>query len=240
MFFAFRIAASAAFFGLLLLSAQPADAREIQLGAVTYDARPERQVINVGGEQLRGIRFEVRQSDVDVQDIKVVYGDGLSEDIRVRQVFRAGSSSRVFELAAPRRNVKQVIVTFSPMGPAKLVFFGVSSGAEPAADWVRLGCKDVRFFVDRDTLKVGIAEGRFNAIRLRVRYSPIEVFSLRVTFGNGSRQDVRVNEFIPAGGGTRPINLAGSNRGIDRIELIYRSIPTNKGSAEVCIDGLKQ
>ena len=52
--------------------------------------------------------------------------------------------------------------------------------------------------------------------------------------------DVPVREFIPPGGGSRPIDLPGNNRGIDRIEMIYRSMPTLTGTAEVCIDGLER
>jgi hypothetical protein len=49
-----------------------------------------------------------------------------------------------------------------------------------------------------------------------------------------------VREVIPPGGGTRPIELAGRERGIERIEMIYRAMLSNKGTAEVCIDGLER
>jgi hypothetical protein len=143
--------------------------------------------------------------------------------------------------------VKQVIVNFLPKGPARIVFFGIEGGGGgggggggAGGDWVRLGCKDVRFLVDKDTLKVGRQEGRFSALRLKVRKSAVEMFNLRVTFGNGTRLDVPVRELIPPGGGSRPIDLPGNSRGIDRIEMIYRSMPTLNGTAEVCIDGLER
>jgi hypothetical protein len=225
----------------------PAAAREVPIGSITYDAQPEREVINVGGREgeFRGFRFEVRQSDVEVLDLRIVYGNGQTEDVRVRQLFRAGSSSRVIELGSPRRALRQVIINFLPRGPARIVFFGVTGyggggggTGGGGGEWVRLGCKDVRFLIDRDTLKVGRQEGRFSALRIKVRKAPVEIFSLRVTFGNGSRMDVPVREMIPPGGNSRPIDLPGNNRGIDRIEMIYRSMPSVLGTAEVCIDGL--
>jgi hypothetical protein len=225
----------------------PAEAREVPIGSITHEARPEREVINVGGREgeFRGIRFEVRQSDVEVLDLRIVYGNGQTEDVRVRQLFRAGSSSRVIDLGSPRRALKQVIVTFTPKGPARIVFFGVEGsgaggGGGGGGEWVRLGCKDVRFLIDRDTVKVNRPDSRFTSVRLKVRRAPVEIFSLRVTFGNGSRVDLPVREFIPPGGGSRPIDLPGNNRGIDRIEMIYRSVPTMTGTAEVCIDGMER
>ena len=45
---------------------------------------------------------------------------------------------------------------------------------------------------------------------------------------------------IPPGGVSRPIDFNGVYRGIDRIEMIYRALPTFKGTAEVCVDGLER
>ena len=231
-----------------IITGATADAREVPIGSITYEGRPEqREVINVGGREgeFRAFRFEVRQNDVEVLDVRVVYANGLTEDIRVRQVLRAGSSSRVIELGSPRRALKQIVITFIPRGPARILFFGIDGpgggggGGEGMGDWVRLGCKDVRFLVDRAPLRVG-RDGRFAALRLKVRNAPVEMFSLRVTFGNGARLDVPVREVLLPGTGSRPIDLMGNNRGIDRIDMLYRSIPTNKGTAEVCIDGLER
>ena len=239
-----KAALAAIFLGLLATGA--AQAREVPIGSVTYQAQPEREVLNVGGREgeFRAFRFEVRQSDVEVTDLRIVYNNGQTEDVRIRQLFRAGTSSRVIELGSPRRGLKQVIINFLPKGPARIVFFGIEGGGGGGGggggDWVRLGCKDVRFLIDRDTIKVGKQEGRFSALRVKVRRSPVEMFNLRVTFGNGTRMDVPVRELIPPGGNSRPIDLPGNNRGIDRIEMIYRSMPSLNGTAEVCIDGLER
>ena len=234
--------------GILGLGSLPAGAREVPIGSITFEARPEREVINVGGREgeFRAFRFEVRQSDVEVLDLRIVYGNGQTEDVRIRQLFRAGSSSRAIELGSPRRALKQIVINYLPKGPARILFFGIDGaggggggGGGGMGGWVRLGCKDVRFLVDRDTLRVG-RDGRFGALRLKVRNAPVEMFSLRVTFGNGARLDLPVREVLMPGTGSRPIDLVGNNRGIDRIDMLYRSIPTNKGTAEVCIDGLER
>jgi hypothetical protein len=241
-----RAVIAATVLGLVIPIGGAVEAREVSIGSITYDGAPQREVINAGGEPFRSIRFEVRQNDVEVLDIRVVYDNGATEDIRVRQLFRAGGSSRNFDLSNSRRGVRQIIVNFVPKGPARLVFFGDGAGGGGGGngggdgDWSQLGCRDIRFLADRDTLKVGQFDRRFSAVRLKVRKAAVEVSSLRITFGNGSRQDVRVGELIPPGGTSRPITLDGGNRAIDRIEMMYRSIPTNKGTAEICVDGVER
>ena len=224
----------------------PPGAREFPIGTINYDAQPQREVITLrrGEGQFRGIRLEVRQSDVDLRDLRVTYDDGSSEVIRVNQLVRAGGSTRVFDVDSRRREVRSVAVTYMPQGAARIVLFGVGGMPGPGpgpgpVDWTRLGCKDVKFLVDRDTLKVN-REGRFGALRLSVRKTPVEMFSLRISYLSGAKQDVPIREMIMPGVPTRPIELLGRERGIERIEMIYRAMISNKGIAEVCIDGLER
>lgn len=220
------------------LAAGSAQAREQLIGTAVYEQRPQRDVVEVGAREgaFKAIRFEVKGSDVEVLDLRIVYGNGATEDIRVRQLFKAGSSSRVIDLSGRQRAIRQIIVTYVAKGPARIQFFGVE-GAAAAASWERLGCKDVGFLVDRDVIRVGRREGAFSAIRIKVRKAPVEFYDLRVVYGNGDSQSFRVRALVPAGGESKPIDLDGRSRGIDRIEMIYRAVPTFKGTAEVCIEG---
>ena len=220
--------------------AGPAIAKEVAIGSAVYEPRPQRDVVEVGGREgaFKAIRFEVRGNDVEVLGLRVVYGNGSTEDINVRQVFRAGSSSRIIDLAGRQRAIRQIVVTYMAKGPARIQFFGVEGAAQ--TNWERLGCKEVNFGVDRDTLRVGRSEGTFRAIRLKVRHAPVEFYDLRVVFGNGRSESFRVRAVVPAGGESRAIDLDGKTRGIDRIEMIYRSIPSYKGKAEVCVEGLQR
>ena len=234
-------ATTAFFFGVAVFSMVPVQAKEQSLGTAVYEAKPQRDVVDVGAKEgaFKAIRFEVKGSDVEVLDLKVVYGSGAADDIPVRQSFKAGSTSKTLDLAGRQRAIKQIVVTYKAKGPARIQFFGIE-GAAATASWERLGCQTVGFGVDRDVVKVGRKEGAFSAIRLKVRQAPIEIFDLKVVFGNGRSQDIRVRTKIAAGGETRKIDLKGDERGIDRVQLIYRSIPTFKGKAEVCVDGLQR
>lgn len=225
-----------------LVPLHSAVAKEVPIGTISHDGKSQRAIISVGGRdgQFRAIRFEVRQADVEILGLTVAYGNGAREDLKVRQTFKAGSSSRVIDLSGARRAIKQIVVSYKARRPARIAFFGVEGQAGGTAAWEKLACKEVSFGVDKDTVNVGRKEGAFRSIRLKVRKAPIEIYTLRVTFGNGVRQDLNVRSVIGNGGETRQLDLTGNIRGLDRVELLYRSIPTFKGKAEVCVEGLQR
>jgi hypothetical protein len=105
--------------------------------------------------------------------------------------------------------------------------------------WELLGEQSVGFGVDRDVIRVGRREGRFSALALEVRDNDVEILDLKVFFNRGPPQDVRVREFIRAGGRTRPVQFAWGDRSIDRIEITYRSRPNFRGRAKVAVFGLQ-
>ncbi len=104
-----------------------------------------------------------------------------------------------------------------------------------------LGQQSVGFGVDRDTIRVGRQEGRFEKIALEVTDGDVQINSVTVFFRRGPPQDVAVREFIRAGGRTRPLELQGGDRVIDRIELVYRALMKRRGRgrATVAVFGLQ-
>jgi hypothetical protein len=119
---------------------------------------------------------------------------------------------------------------------AALPFAVTPSKAQPG--WVELGCQRVNFGIDRDVVRVGRRDGTFSAIRLRVRGNTVHMFDVKVVYGNGAVDDIRVRANIPAGGTTRPKDLQGADRVIDRVELLYRSRPNFRGEGVICVEGL--
>ena len=106
------------------------------------------------------------------------------------------------------------------------------------ARWEQLGCKQVGFLVDKDIIRVGRGEGRFKAIRLKVSGNKVYMMDLKVVYANGSPDDIPVRDEIRAGGQTRPLDRKGDRgRAIRQIELVYRSQPSFKGQATVCVEG---
>jgi hypothetical protein len=105
--------------------------------------------------------------------------------------------------------------------------------------WVELGCKDVAFLgSDRDSIRVGRREGRFKAIRLEARGNDVEMLDLKVVYAGGDVDDIRVRSLIRQGTRTRPLDLQGRQRAIERIDMIYQKRLNFRGKATVCVEAL--
>ncbi|KAB2915268.1 MAG: hypothetical protein F9K29_13360 [Hyphomicrobiaceae bacterium] len=65
------------------------------------------------------------------------------------------------------------------------------------------------------------------------------MLDLKVIYANGEPDDIRVRHFIRQGERTRPLDLRGWERAIDRVEMVYRTVPNFKGVATVCVEGLQ-
>lgn len=104
--------------------------------------------------------------------------------------------------------------------------------------WVELGCRQVAFSGrDRDTIEVGKREGWFRAIRLSAEGNDVEVLRAEVIYGNGSPDELDVRRVLRDGDRSRPYDLRGRERTIERIELVYRQ-RDDRGRARVCAEGL--
>ncbi len=87
-------------------------------------------------------------------------------------------------------------------------------------DWEFLGKRDVGFIADRDVIEVGMKEGDFRKIQLRVKGNAVHIMDLKVIYANGAPDDIQVRSEIKAGGQTRAIDLKGGDRFIKRVELV--------------------
>jgi len=87
--------------------------------------------------------------------------------------------------------------------------------------WERLGSSHVDGRVDHDNINVGIQDGRFRAIQLRVRRGDVEFLRVVVHYADGEPEEVVVRQRIPSGSATRPIDLRGNKRYIRSVELWY-------------------
>jgi hypothetical protein len=106
-------------------------------------------------------------------------------------------------------------------------------------NWERLGCEEVGRRSDRDVIQVGRREGRFNAIRLSASGNDVRIEDLKVVYANGNPDDIRVREELREGSDTRPLDLKGRDRAIQRIELVTKRDfkGRGRGHAKVCVFG---
>ena len=77
-----------------------------------------------------------------------------------------------------------------------------------AASWVALGSRTGHFFVDHDSIHVGLSGGLFTKLRLKVTGNAVFMEDLHVTFGSGTSTDVPLR-FLP-GTTSRVIDLPGA------------------------------
>jgi hypothetical protein len=242
----------------------------VLLGEKAVGFRVDRDVINIGhGEdwyrerRFRELRFVADRNDVHMMSIRLVYHNGFAEDFRVDRLIRQGDSLPL-DLRGDRSFIRRIEMVYRSRpdfrGEAVIRVFGEPSrrgppgpppGPGPSAggrDWVELGCQQVALVgKDRDTIRVGRREGRFKAIRLHVRGAGVEVLNLRVIYANGDPDNLEVKHFIREGERTRPLDLKGRERAIDRIEMAYRTnlnplemvAKQRISSANVCVEGLQ-
>lgn len=90
---------------------------------------------------------------------------------------------------------------------------------------------------DHDEIVVTANEGIFTAIQLRIAKAPIHLLNINIIFGNGDNENVVFDQTFEAGSQTRVIDLAGNKRIIRKVNLNYRSAPTQKGRAIISLWG---
>jgi len=232
----------------------------VELGCQKVSFRAERDTIRVGRSEGRftAIRLFARGGDVEMLDLKVIYAGGQPDDINVRHVLERGERTRPLDLRGRDRAISSIELAYRAVPnrrdrePTVCVEGRVAHAAMPApgpsaGNWVELGCQQVSLFgKDRDSIRVGRREGRFKAIRLHVRGADVEMLDLKVIYANGQPDDIPVKHLIRAGERTRPLDLRGRERAIERVDMVYRTAlnPGNIlkqqgiGMANVCVEGL--
>jgi hypothetical protein len=106
-----------------------------------------------------------------------------------------------------------------------------------AAEWQRLGTRGVTDRVDHDEIVVGADEGRFTALRLGARRSPVRVRRIVVHFGNGDEQVFEKNFTVPRNGRGPVLDLEGGKRIIRRVSFTYEAASLGRRGAVVTLWG---
>lgn len=214
--------------------AAAADAQWQKLGETQVNGDYDRDVITVGAEDGRftSLQFRVEDSSLVMFGIRVVFGNGDVFEPDVRFVFDESTRSRVLDLPGNTRFIRRVEFRFGNIpggGRARVKLFGKNVAPQP--DWQHLGERRVDGSNDRDTIVVG-DEGRFTAIQIRVKRSPLVMHNVRVTFGNGQVFSPDVRLVFDENTRSRVIDLPGERRNIRRVDFRYSDLPTG-GDASV-------
>lgn len=78
------------------------------LGEAHVDGRTDHDSISVGGHRLRSLQLRVANGPIEFDHVIVHYGNGGSQELRVRQVINAGGHTRDIDLEGDRREVVSV------------------------------------------------------------------------------------------------------------------------------------
>ncbi len=241
---------SAALAGALLLPASAADEWEL-LGARRVSFAVDHDAIEVGPREglFTAVKIEVEGGNLDMYNIRLTFANGDTWSPNTRVLFRAGAWSRTIDLPGPARRIRKIEFWYRSRlrrGQATVRVFGrqgmgapvappiardtppVTSGPAavpgPApAGWDHVGMRQVDFRVDHDAI-VALGQGAFRALRIDVEGGDLELFDVKVTFGNGETFSPATRLYFRPGSWSRVIDLPGEARIIRRVDFFYRSV----------------
>lgn len=217
----------------------------VELGRNKVDFGRDRDVIRVGEAEglFQSIFLEVRDGDVFVNDIEIVYGNGNRERLEINRMLRSGERSPPLDLRKDRRVIREIELRYQARPgerrrPTVTVF-----GTRPP---LRIGDKVGSFDVigiarvdggeDATRARLDREDGRIGRIKLRSTDGGVLVRGMDIVFGNGEIQRVEINQRLGEGEETNTIDIAGFNRNIRDI-VIYTRDRRRGGGARIAILG---
>ncbi|MCB9931843.1 MAG: hypothetical protein H6841_00310 [Planctomycetes bacterium] len=108
--------------------------------------------------------------------------------------------------------------------------------AEKFPNYELLGEKKVDFGADKDTIEVGAKEGRYVSLMIGVIEGNLEMWDIKVTFGNDETYSPEIRAEFKQGERSRQIDLPGEARVIKEVTFKYKS-KLRKGKATVKLFG---
>ncbi len=104
--------------------------------------------------------------------------------------------------------------------------------------WELLGVKKINKTYDRDVISVTATEGTFDALIFKVKYSPVTIYDMKVHYGNGTVEDIKIRYHVQAGGASRIIDLRGRDRIIKKVVFRYETKTFSGRRAEIRLFGI--
>jgi hypothetical protein len=225
-----------------------------ELDVQRFDRREDRVVMPVGRREgaVSAIVLRSDGDELQINDMRIVFGNGQSQTVRINQRLGYGEQTRPIDLEGDRRFIREVTVNLDGRrrsGPAILALFGKDDprggpgygGGGGRRDWVPLGQTEVGFRVDRDVIRVGQSEDwfrnrGFDRLHFVAENNDVHMMSVRVVYMNGYAEDYQLDRLIRAGSDLA-LDLRGRRSYIREIEMLYRKRPGFPGRAVVRVFG---
>ncbi len=210
----------------------------VKLGEREVTGKLDRDTITVGANDgtFSKLAVVVEQSDLELLDLEIVFGNGERHSPRLRHVFKEGSRSRVLDLPGTKRVIKAIELKYKNIaggGAARVAVYGWSSAAAgvgagtPSAagwdstGWTKLGERTVGGRVDKDRITVARYKGTFEKLTLVVLDSDLDLRDFQVKFGRGPTWAPNIKHTFKEGQRTRVLDFPGGDRVIKYIDLKY-------------------
>jgi hypothetical protein len=226
------------------------------LGEQSVSGQVDRDAIRVGRYEGRfsKLTLVVLDSDLELLDFTINFGDGTKYEPRVAHYFRENARTRVIDLPPNGGIINRIDLKYKNLpggGRARVQIWGFKfAETQPPAPppqpafqwdsrgWTMLGEQSVSGRVDRDAINVGRYEGRFSKLTLVVLDSDLELLDFSIRFGDGTKYEPRVAHYFRENARTRVLDLPPNGGIINRIDLKYRNLPGG-GRARVQVWGFK-
>src|SRR4051812_29683384 len=169
----------------------------VKLGERTVNGRYDHDRIEVGRYEGRfsKLNMVVENSDLELLDFKIVFGDRTEYHPTVNQVFREGQRTRVIDLPPSEAVIQFIDIRYRNLpggGDARVEVWALKTGdavpppaprpppppAAPAWDprgWTLLGERTVNRSYDHDRIPVERYEGKFTKLTMVVEDSDLEL-----------------------------------------------------------------
>ncbi|HEY0482109.1 MAG TPA: hypothetical protein VGD37_31535 [Kofleriaceae bacterium] len=215
----------------------------VQLGERTVNGRADHDRIEVGRYEgkFTKLTMVVENSELELVDFKIVFGDRTEYHPRLSHVFREGQRTRLIDLPPSEAVLRSIDIRYKNLpggGDARVQVWGLRTGeaASPPAPpparhswdtrgWTPLGTRQVNGRIDHDRIEVGRYEGRFDKLTMAVEDSDLELLDFRIEFDDRTEYHPRLSHSFREGQRTRMIDLPPSEHVIRFIDIRYRNTP---------------
>jgi hypothetical protein len=224
----------------------------VKLGEREVNGRLDHDRITVGRHDGRftKLTLHVENSDLELLDLEITFGNNQKFHADVRHVFREGSRTRAIDLPGDERTIKTIDLKYKNLpggGRARVEIWGWKAeggrgSGKPVAftwdsqGWKMLGEREVDGRVDHDRMTVGRGPGKFSKLTLVVRDSDLELIDFEIKFVRGAPWHPEVKHVFKEGQRTRVIDLPRNELAIRYIDFKYRNLPGG-GRAKVQVWG---
>jgi len=230
----------------------------VSLGERTVNGNVDHDRIEVGKYEgkFAKLTMVVENSDLELIDFKIVFGDRTEYHPKLNHMFREGQRTRAIDLPPSEAVIRFVDFKYRNLpggGEARVQLWGWRTGdAVPppvnsppivkhswdTRGWALLGQRQVNGRADRDRIEVGRYEGKFSKLTMAVEDSDLELLEFRIEFDDRTEYRPRLSHFFREGQRTRVIDLPPSEHAIRFIDLKYKNTPGG-GPASVEVWGFR-